>query len=151
MAHKDLSKAKSGKNDEFYTQYIDIQKEVSAYLEYNPDVFRDKVVYCNADDPYESNFFKYFVLNFNRFGLKQLITTSYKPSPVAKFIYVEEIKYGRRIEQAKTWKGLSVSASSLVVPSLIWRPSSVTNQAHRDLRYHGLWTCEHASCFWGTT
>jgi len=83
MAHKDLSKAKNGKNDEFYTQYIDIQKEVSAYLEYNPDVFKGKVVYCNADDPFESNFFKYFVLNFNRFGLKQLITTSYKPSPVA--------------------------------------------------------------------
>jgi len=83
MANKNLKKARKAKNDEFYTQFVDIQKEVSAYLEYNPDVFRDKVVYCNADDPYESNFFKYFVLNFNRFGLKQLITTSYKPSPVA--------------------------------------------------------------------
>jgi len=83
MANKNLKKARKAKNDEFYTQFVDIQKEVSAYLEYNPDVFKDKVVYCNADDPYESNFFKYFVLNFNRFGLKQLITTSYKPSPVA--------------------------------------------------------------------
>ena len=52
-------------------------------MEYNPDVFRGKVVYCNCDDPYESNFFRYFVLKFNKLGLKQLITTSYKPSPVA--------------------------------------------------------------------
>jgi hypothetical protein len=52
-------------------------------LEYNPDTFRGKVVYCNCDDPYESNFFRYFILNFERIGLKRLITTSYKPSPVA--------------------------------------------------------------------
>lgn len=78
-----LHKAKAAKYDEFYTQYIDIQKEVEAYLEYNPDSFRNKVVYCNCDDPYESNFFRYFVLNFERLGLKQLITTSYKPSPIA--------------------------------------------------------------------
>ena len=78
-----LTNAKNEKNDEFYTQYGDIQKELEAYLEYNLDVFRNKVVYCNCDDPFESNFFRYFVLNFNELGLKQLITTSYKPSPVA--------------------------------------------------------------------
>lgn len=83
MANKNLTSAKRAKNDEFYTQYTDIQKEIEAYLDYNPDVFRDKVVYCNCDDPFESNFFRYFVLNFNNLGLKQLITTSYKPSPVA--------------------------------------------------------------------
>jgi hypothetical protein len=83
MANSDLANAKRVKNDEFYTQYIDIQKEIEAYLEYDPDVFRSKVVYCNCDDPFESNFFRYFVLNFNKLGLKQLITTSYKPSPVA--------------------------------------------------------------------
>ncbi len=81
--NKLLHKAKKSKSDEFYTQFIDIQKEIEAYLEYNPDVFRGKIVYCNCDDPYESNFFRYFVLNFERIGLKQLITTSYKPSPVA--------------------------------------------------------------------
>ncbi|MCX6810842.1 MAG: adenine-specific methyltransferase EcoRI family protein [Candidatus Berkelbacteria bacterium] len=80
---KNLKKARKAKNDEFYTQYIDIQKEIEKYLEYNPDTFREKVVYCNCDDPFESNFFRYFVLNFNKLGLKQLITTSYKPSPVA--------------------------------------------------------------------
>jgi len=80
---KNLKKARKAKNDEFYTQYSDIQKEVEKYLDYNPDTFRNKVIYCNCDDPYESNFFRYFVLNFNRFGLKRLITTSYKPSPVA--------------------------------------------------------------------
>ncbi|MGI9558285.1 MAG: adenine-specific methyltransferase EcoRI family protein [Thermodesulfobacteriota bacterium] len=78
-----LTNAKRAKNDEFYTQYYDIQKEVEAYLEYDPDVFRGKVVYCNCDDPFESNFFRYFVLKFKQIGLKQLITTSYKPSPVA--------------------------------------------------------------------
>src|SRR3990167_4365257 len=83
MANKNLTNAKRVKNDEFYTQYSDIQKEIEAYLEYNSDVFRDKVVYCNCDDPFESNFFRYFVLNFKKLGLKQLITTSYKPSPVA--------------------------------------------------------------------
>ena len=83
MANKNLTNAKRAKNDEFYTQYSDIQKEIEAYLEFNPDVFRGKVVYCNCDDPFESNFFRYFVLNFNKLGLKQLITTSYKPSPVA--------------------------------------------------------------------
>ena len=83
MANSNLTNAKRAKNDEFYTQYGDIQKEIEAYLEYDSDVFRDKVVYCNCDDPFESNFFRYFVLNFNKLGLKQLITTSYKPSPVA--------------------------------------------------------------------
>ncbi len=83
MANKNLTNAKRAKNDEFYTQYNDIQKEIEAYLEYDPDVFRGKVVYCNCDDPFESNFFRYFVLNFNKLGLKQLITASYKPSPVA--------------------------------------------------------------------
>lgn len=83
MANKNLASAKKTKNDEFYTQFEDIQKEVESYLEYDPDVFRGKVVYCNCDDPFESNFFRYFVLNFKKIGLRRLITTSYNPSPVA--------------------------------------------------------------------
>jgi hypothetical protein len=83
MPNNNLSNAKKVKNDEFYTQYSDIQKEISAYLEFNPNTFNNKVVYCNCDDPFESNFFRFFVLNFNKLGLKSLITTSYKPSPVA--------------------------------------------------------------------
>lgn len=83
MANKSLSRAKRTKNDEFYTQYADIQKEMEAYLDYDPNTFKSKVVYCNCDDPYESNFFRYFVLNFKKLGLKRLITTSYCPSPVA--------------------------------------------------------------------
>jgi hypothetical protein len=83
MANKNLTRAKRAKNDEFYTQFVDIQKEIEAYLEYNPDVFRGQAVYCNCDDPYESNFFRYFALNFNKLGLRQLITTSYKPSLIA--------------------------------------------------------------------
>lgn len=83
MATQTFTNAKKAKKDEFYTQYIDIQKEIETYLEYDIDTFRNKTVYCNADDPFESNFFRYFVLNFNRLRLKSLITTSYKPSPVA--------------------------------------------------------------------
>src|SRR3972149_8545436 len=83
MQNRNLGSARAAKNDEFYTQFADIQKEMEAYMDYDPNVFRHKVVYCNCDDPYESNFFRYFVLNFNKLGLKQLITTSYKPSPVA--------------------------------------------------------------------
>lgn len=83
MANKNLTNAKKAKNDEFYTQFSDIQKEVESYLEYDANTFKGKVVYSNCDDPYESNFFRYFVLNFKRLGLKQLITTSYKPSPIA--------------------------------------------------------------------
>lgn len=78
-----LAAAKSAKQDEFYTQYVDIQKEVEAYLEFDSDTFRGKVVYCNCDDPLESNFFKYFAANFNKLGLKKLIATSYDGSPIA--------------------------------------------------------------------
>jgi hypothetical protein len=78
-----LGAARAAKKDEFYTQYIDIQKEVEAYLEFDPETFRGKVVYCNCDDPFESNFFKYFAANFNKLGLKKLISTSYDGSPIA--------------------------------------------------------------------
>ena len=81
--NRSLHAAKTSKQDEFYTQYVDIQKEVEAYLEFDPDTFRGKVVYCNCDDPFESNFFKYFAANFNKLGLKKLITTSYDGSPIA--------------------------------------------------------------------
>lgn len=72
-----LKKAKESKNDEFYTLYADIQKEVNAYLEYNPDVFKDKTILLPCDDPEWSNFTKFFAQNFQRFGLKKLISTSY--------------------------------------------------------------------------
>lgn len=77
--NNNLRKANKAKNDEFYTQLTDIEKELKHYKEQ----FVGKVVYCNCDDPFESNFFKYFAVNFNHLGLKQLITTSYKPSPIA--------------------------------------------------------------------
>lgn len=81
--NRSLHAAKAAKQDEFYTQYVDIQKEVEAYLEFDPDTFRSKVVYCNCDDPFESNFFKYFAANFNKLGLRKLVTTSYDGSPIA--------------------------------------------------------------------
>ena len=72
-----LSQAKAAKNDEFYTQYADIQKEINAYIEYNPDVFRGKTILLPCDDPEWSNFTKFFAQNFEFFGLKKLISTSY--------------------------------------------------------------------------
>jgi len=77
MANTNLSEAKRAKNDEFYTQYPDIEKEINAYIEYNPDVFRGKTLLLPCDDPEWSNFTKYFAQNFDRFGLKKLISTSY--------------------------------------------------------------------------
>lgn len=77
MANQKLSEAKNAKNDEFYTQYEDIQREINAYIEYNPDVFRGKTVLLPCDDPEWSNFTKFFAQNFENFGLKKLISTSY--------------------------------------------------------------------------
>ena len=77
MANESLSSAKEAKNDEFYTQYSDIEAEMNAYVEFNPDVFRDKTILLPCDDPEWSNFTKYFASNFERFGLKKLISTSY--------------------------------------------------------------------------
>lgn len=79
MAKKDLDAANRAKNDEFYTQLKDIELELRNYREY----FRGKIVLCNCDDPYESNFFKYFALNFNSFGLKKLISICYNGSPIS--------------------------------------------------------------------
>jgi hypothetical protein len=77
MANSNLTEAKRAKNDEFYTQYHDIEKEISAYLEYDPDTFRGKTLLLPCDDPEWSNFTKYFAQNFDRLGLRKLISTSY--------------------------------------------------------------------------
>ena len=77
MANSTLTNARAAKQDEFYTQYYDIEREVEAYLDYNPDVFRGKTVLLPCDDPEWSNFTKYFAQNFERLGLKKLISTSY--------------------------------------------------------------------------
>ena len=78
MATK-LSLAKLAKNDEFYTRYEDIEKEMNAYLDFDPDVFRDKTLLLPCDDPEWSNFTKYFAQNFEKLGLKKLVSTSYAP------------------------------------------------------------------------
>lgn len=79
MANESLSAAKAAKNDEFYTQYYDIEREVNAYLEFDPDVFRGKTVLLPCDDPEWSNFTLYFAQHFQTLGLKKLISTSYAP------------------------------------------------------------------------
>ncbi|WP_417062491.1 adenine-specific methyltransferase EcoRI family protein [Ellagibacter isourolithinifaciens] len=82
--NSNLGAAKGAKNDEFYTQYSDIEAEMNAYVEFNPDVFRGKTVLLPCDDPEWSNFTKYFAANFERFGLKKLISTSYAMSAGSK-------------------------------------------------------------------
>lgn len=77
MANDSLQQAKRVKNDEFYTVYDYIQREINAYIEYNPDTFKDKVVLCPCDDPEWSNFTRFFAQNFETLGLKKLISTSY--------------------------------------------------------------------------
>lgn len=79
MANKSLGNAKEARNDEFYTRLPDIENELRHYSNH----FKGKVVFCNCDDPFESNFFKYFAMKFNQLGLKKLIATSYDPSPIA--------------------------------------------------------------------
>lgn len=81
-----MQSAKNAKNDEFYTQYPDIQKEINAYLEYNPDTFKDKTILLPCDDPEWSNFTRFFAQNFETFGLKKLISTSYAANS-KKFVY----------------------------------------------------------------
>ena len=77
-SNKTLSAASKAKQDEFYTQLSDIENELKHYKEH----FKGKVVFCNCDDPYESNFFKYFAMNFNHLGLKNLICACYATSPI---------------------------------------------------------------------
>lgn len=92
MAKKNdtLRNANKAKNDEFYTQYEDIQREINAYLEYNPNVFRDKIVLLPCDDPEWSNFTRFFAQNFENLGLKKLISTSYSANS-------KKNKYGQNI------------------------------------------------------
>lgn len=91
--NNNLHAAKTAKNDEFYTQLSDIEKELNNYK----DFFKDKVVYCNCDDPRESNFFKFFSLNFERLGLKKLITTGYKVDGNGVAYIYEGDKNGNRM------------------------------------------------------
>ena len=100
-----MADAKKAKNDEFYTLYEDIQKEINAYLEYNPDVFRNKTVLLPCDDPEWSNFTRFFAQNFENFGLKKLISTSYaadsKPAGIPYQLTLFEME-GFGYDEAKT-------------------------------------------------
>jgi hypothetical protein len=105
MANKNLGAAKKAKNDEFYTQYPDIEKEMNAYLEYDPDVFKNKTILLPCDDPEWSNFTKYFAQNFEKFGLKKLISTSYAPNSKPKEIPYQPTLFemeSERFDEEKT-------------------------------------------------
>jgi len=104
MANDNLTAAKTAKNDEFYTQYEDIQKEMNAYLEYDPDAFKDAVVLLPCDDPDWSNFTRYFAQNFGKLGLKKLISTSYAPNAKPAVPYQSALfePEGERFDEVKT-------------------------------------------------
>jgi hypothetical protein len=90
MSGRNLAEARRARNDEFYTLYNDIQAEVNAYLDFNPDVFRGKIILLPCDDPEWSNFTKFFAQNFKNFGLKKLISTSYAVNS-KKYKYPQQI------------------------------------------------------------
>ena len=96
--NKNLSKANKAKKDEFYTQLVDIENEMRHYKPF----FKGKTVFCNCDDPYESNFVKYFAMNFAALGLKKLIATCYATSPV---MYTQLTLFGDEVEFAASDKG----------------------------------------------
>ena len=115
----ELRNAKKNKNDEFYTQLSDIEKEMRHYK----DFFEDKVVYCNCDDPFESNFFKYFATHFNTLKLKKLISVSYAHSPIAG----EEVNLFEN--QGKEYKITGKRAYKVTISEL----QDVNNDGREDL------------------
>ena len=126
MANKNLSKAKSAKNDEFYTQLPDINKEMNAYIEYNPDVFRGKTVLLPCDDPEWSNFTQYFALNFENFGLKRLISTSYA-------VESKKYKYGYQPSLFETQSPAYDKDKSLTHGKIFILDSDMTGDGHIDV------------------
>jgi len=107
MANENLGNARREKNDEFYTQYADIEKEMNAYLEFDPHVFRNKTVLLPCDDPEWSNFTKYFAQRFQDLGLKKLISTSYAPNSKPKDIPYQPTLFeidSPEFDEAKTYE-----------------------------------------------
>ena len=101
MGNKNLHKANKAKKDEFYTQLVDIENELSHYK----DHFKDKIIFCNCDDPLESNFYFYFAQNFEHLGLKKLISTHYETSkPSYKLEIIKDINNDGKIDKLDTVK-----------------------------------------------
>ncbi|MCX2682515.1 modification methylase [Campylobacter sp. MIT 21-1685] len=119
--NSNLHEAKANKKDEFYTQLSDIEKELANY---NKKDFKDKVVYCNCDDPLESNFFKYFFLNFKRLELKELITTCYKSQNYKEISKEQSPKksYALRICRAEAESALNNSGGGVEPHSIKSHP-----------------------------
>ncbi len=106
--NKTLGKAKIVKNDEFYTQLSDIENELRHYKQH----FKGKVIFCNCDDPYESNFFKYFAMNFNALGLKKLITTCFATSPVTGKEFQYYVDNGGQLSFVPSANDVSIQGKS---------------------------------------
>ena len=111
MQHNDtLNRAKNAKNDEFYTRYADIEAEVNAYVEHDPHVFENKTILLPCDDPNRSNFTKYFTDNFERFGLRKLISTCYQQNEHGKlFVMTREGKFTGWLEGDGDFRSVEVT------------------------------------------
>ena len=124
-----LGKAKSAKYDEFYTQYEDIEKEINAYLDFDPSCFRNKVVLLPCDDPEWSNFTKYFAQNFDKLGLKKLISTSYAPDASPRSSTFNSPFSIRRAQNStrRRHAQMAVSSHSIVTATATRRSTSTTS------------------------
>lgn len=109
--NSNLHAAKTAKNDEFYTQLVDIENELRHYK----DHFKGKVVYCNCDDAQESNFFKYFSLNFEHLGLKKLITSCYNENGKGKYLVYEGDKNGNSMPDLRRLESLNLKGMGISV------------------------------------
>lgn len=134
MANQNLSKARTAKNDEFYTQYADIQAEVNAYLDYDPDVFRGKTVLLPCDDPEWSNFTLFFAQNFSRFGLRKLISTSYAAESKKYGGYYQPSLFEQESPQFDR-KKTSVKGKIFTLDHDLNKDGKID---HRDLEWHYL-------------
>ena len=105
MANENLHKAKEAKNDEFYTQLNDVSEELRHYKEH----FKDKIIFCNCDDPTWSAFWRYFHLNFDHLGLKKLISTHYdKEKPIIRWSILAEPIMILKPELRRPWKEMEI-------------------------------------------
>src|SRR5699024_9553399 len=125
--NSNLRAARKAKQDEFYTQWADIEREINAYLEYDPNVFRDKTILLPCDDPEWSNFTKFFALHFQEYGLKRLISTSYAPNSNAGAVFYQPTMFELDAPQyneekwlcCKDWRQSEVGCRSAPIRRLL--------------------------------
>lgn len=133
MTRRNLDTAHKNRNDEFYTQYEDVEREMNAYLDYNPQTFKGKVILCPCDDPEWSNFTRYFAQNFDKLGLKKLITTSYANDSKFTDIKIPPTDYEKKSKNFDSTRTYSCGKVFSLVANKEGAPTSIN-----DLRWEYL-------------